>query len=78
MLSRGSASSLFKEGFVVMNKIQIEASISRETEAILALQVRLKSNRLSKMLRDQLEVDLYNRIQKRYDAVQALKQFLSR
>jgi hypothetical protein len=61
-----------------MNKIQIEASISRETEAILALQVRLKSNRLSKMLRDQLEVDLYNRIQKRYDAVQARKQFLSR
>jgi hypothetical protein len=61
-----------------MNKIQIEASISRETEAILALQVHLKSNRLSKMLRGQLEVDLYNRIQKRYDAVQALKQFLSR
>lgn len=61
-----------------MNRLQIEASVSREAEAILALQVHLKSTRLSKMRRGQLEVDLYNRIHKRYVAVQALKQFLSR
>jgi hypothetical protein len=54
------------------------ASVSRETEAILALQVHLKSSRLSKMRRGQLEVDLYNRIHNRYVAVHALKQFLSR
>ena len=69
---------LFKETFVVMNRLQIEASVSRETEAILALQAHLKSGRLSKLRRDQLEGDLYNRIHKRYVAVQALKHLLSR
>jgi hypothetical protein len=61
-----------------MNRLQIEASVSRETEAILALHVHLKSSRLSKLRRGQLEVRLYNRIHKRYVAVQALQQFLSR
>ena len=62
----------------MMNRLQIEANVSRETEAILALQIQLKSSMLSKTQRCQFELDLYNRIHRRYVAVQALQQFLSR
>ena len=60
------------------NRLQMEEWFSRETKAIIALQVYLKSAELSKIQRGgQLEVDHYNRIDRRYIAIQALKKLFS-
>jgi hypothetical protein len=55
-------------------RLQMEESVSRESKAIVALQVHLKSTELSRIQRHKLEVDIYNRIHTRYVAIQALKQ----
>ena len=58
----------------MVERLQLETCISKDTKAIMAVQVQLKSRKLSKTLRDKLEAEIRNRVHMRYVAIHALRQ----